>query len=494
MSNFLEKIKFKLKRFTTKSVGHLQPAAELFAPLDKEALIFNIQLKEKAKTNGKNSIPSVNDRSDACETEIEAECKLAQSRYLSDYNSQIQVYTDRIEKYKSDINLENIDVEQTNNLQNLQQTMTEENSYLYKDQETLKAKSREILNFRHKHKLMGRLPDFINPIVIYSVLAVIILTEFILNIFLLQGSGNQLATATHALIFVVVNVLVPFILFSKSHRYWWHINPLKKLFALIMLCIFIVYACFLNLMMGHYRATIEENMAAMAEGNLGALADFQRSSEIALQNLINEPFGLGVMAWVLCAIGLFCCIAAFLDGLAQDDNYPGYGHLKRDFDEKYEENIEAIENAIETLKERRDKANKSINIRKQDLEREFNHLPSQINAAQGLYSRYIQAIKILQADYKSLIDLYRQENRLARTDGNIPEFFNMAPQDLNESDVARSFEFDADSVPDPQSAIERLSRHADKITETFDEEISTIHSLKNVLDDDFPFRVERNYA
>ena len=494
MGNFFKKIRFKLKRFTTKSVGHLQPTAELFAPLDKEALIFNIGLKEKAKTNGENSIPSVNDRSDACETEIEAECKLAQSRYLTDYNSQIQVYTDRIEKYKSDINLENIEVEQTKSLQNLQQTMREENSYLYKDQEILKAKSREILNFRHKHKLMGRLPDFTNPIAVYSVLAVIILIEFILNIFLLQGSGNQLGTATHALIFVFVNVLVPFTLFSKAHRYWWHINPLKKLFALMMLCIFIVYACFLNLMMGHYRATIEENMAAMAEGNQNALADFQRSSVIALESLINEPFSLGVMAWVLCAIGLFCCIAAFLDGLAQDDNYPGYGHLKRDFDEKYEENIEAIESAIETLKERRDKANKRIDIRKQELEREFNHLPSQITAAQGMHSRYIQAVNTLQADYESLIDLYRQENKLARTDDNIPEFFNMAPQDLNKSGTVRSFEFDADSLPDPQSAIEGLSRHANKITATFDEEIDTINSLKNVLDDDFPFRVERNYA
>lgn len=224
----------------------------------------------------------------------------------------------------------------------------------------------------------------------------------------LLGGFFEAATAAF------VNVVVSFACGVYLIRFVHHVKPLPKLFGFMAIA---VTACFIVTMafgIAHYR-----NALSMGGDN---------AMSLALQTLLTSPIGLNEMSsWLLFFVSLIFGVIAIVDGYKMDDPYPGYGNIFRladDAIEDYNAEIDELRSCLEDIKK--------------DTLAQIENTASQSEASVGICKNLIgekarsgndlaNAVATTENALHTLLQEFRDENKIARGAAPTPAYFNTWP-------------------------------------------------------------------
>lgn len=484
-----------LDSFNAYLKGSRSPLAdvpEMFPPVDLDYLRNKIRIEQRAKTDAANNFPPRDAKAQsAVELEIKGSMEEIKQRYMAEYDRQLSIFNEKIFGYASLIDLQGINNEFQKKLGNLKVQAELEFNRTYGQVQSLKAMAGQAKHFRMDNGLEKRLPNFPpKESVAWAKLAVLVILELILNFFLLRESGDVLQVTTYSLLYGLINVVLPFFLAAEGIRYVNHINPRIKMGGVLALLFFIAYMLWVNLMMAHYRGIVidmagEIAMAQTFDDSL--MQRFLNMASLASANFRNDWFGLSdIWSWFLLFGGCALSLGGVYAGYKADDRYPGYGELARQYDSKYSTFLKGAISATSALKKERDMAADEIDSVRKAIESGYRKLPSIKESAIWLKRRCLAALERLNTDYKLLVQEYRQTNRISQqSDGSVPDYF----EDEVQIEIPEIVDFKYDEVERPKEVIESLQGFADALHSMFDKLVDKLESTKQVLEDDYPFRV-----
>jgi hypothetical protein len=327
-----------------------------------------------------------------------------------------------------------------------------------------------------------------------SKIAVSGLLEILLTAGLIRDSGDLFTVIVVALVFFTLNILIVFLLFSRFAK---NINAIKNgkidyikraLGYAITLMYLLLYTLPLNLVFAHLRSVSSDVERLLAENPDSYLQAFGSLGETALQQFSANGFYLpDVYSYALFLRGLLLSLYVFIQGYEFDDKYPGYGKLKRMYDEEFDSYSDEIEDTITVFSENRDEGIEQAEEYVKVLNDSYKHLPDLNENAAALRLRFDQAFEALNVNLQVLIQEYREQNTRHRTT-DAPKHFNepctIAPPTL------QSYIFEKPVYPD--LLVSNIEAHRDAVFTLFDESISEVKDLRKVLDNAYPFSVERS--
>ena len=492
MKNLLDSLKKFARGSGSINVGKITSAPEIFPPTDIDHTRSSLRICERGEENGQKEIPLSDSTSqDSAELAIKDHILQIRDGYKTDYDRQMEVYKERIALYISHLDIQQIAIEFKAKLAEMKTILKIETNRVFNDESKLKALAKDIRIFRRENLLMDRFPDIPhNKDRIYLVLTSLFATELAINYFLLQGSGQVLETLTHSLLYGFINVLIPFSIFVPLIRNVNHINTLRMIVGGAMAILYALYTLIINLLMGHYRNQISEFKADAFENNvdMSIFAKYAENTMLAFENFKNSYFGIeGVIAWFLVLVGIGLSIGAIMEGWSSDDKYPGYGKKYDRYEDEFSNYVNVVEETIDIFIDERNGAIDEINTMKDALNQEFDELPNISSTASNLKGACLLAMERLENSYQMLVLEYRECNQLTRST-LVPNYFKEAVILVRPN----LDDFESDAIEKPIDMIKALEAHSDELHNLFDKMIGRLQSSKEVIDDEYPFKVEDN--
>jgi hypothetical protein len=281
--------------------------------------------------------------------------------------------------------------------------------------------------FRAENKLT-REPDYPeSKILHWSIIAIIVLVETILNaLFLQQGSElGFIGGLISALIITAVNVLVAMIVGTYIVPLIFHIKwPLKILgsFLALIYLYLITNFCFL---VGHYRSELNKDPFEAAEN---AVTSF-------MENMWGiDNFNGWILVGVSFSVGIFATIKFFI----ADDKFPGYGNIHRKKIAS-EGALSAVKIEFEHAYSRHmDEANAAVHTHRNNADSHVARYKLLLNESDQLIKSYKKYISSAEKLHETLVERYRSANKKVRST-EAPGYFDQKPS------------LDRDAVPYPDT-------------------------------------------
>ena len=361
-----------------------------------------------------------------------------QSSILSNAESQviqsIELYRQkRFEILLSEYQQTQADIAKLNELPDLQNVWLIETQYdrdatqLVSEQSQLirglasnaQKRVRELERFKTQNKIQ-REPEYplgSGRFLRYCLLIFLIVIEALFNAeFFSEGlSTGLLGGFTYAALLAAVNVLMSFFLGKTLIRLIFHSDPAKKAIGLMSLLMTLTFVFGMALGIAHIRDQL--------------VIESTNPARMALSTLTLAPFDLGdLFSWLLLAVSISFALGALADGLTIDDLYPGYGPQARkteaalndymdELDEVRQDLEEMKSNALAELDRSVEKAQSSIS--------EYRHL---IDRKKQIRLKFDQMVHDSNRVMETLLQIFRTENEMHRTDGQRPAYFNEIPR------------------------------------------------------------------
>ncbi|PJG82904.1 hypothetical protein [Caviibacterium pharyngocola] len=296
-----------------------------------------------------------------------------------------------------------------------------------------------------------------------SLLICFVVCEGILNAyFFAQGSDQGLLGGfIQAAIFATVNI--GFAAVQGRYTIPWvnHRNFFFKCVGGIAIFFALALIFTIALTVSHYRdATV-----------LGV----EEPAKAVINSLLNHTFQFNdITSWVLCGLTIAFGIFALFDGLKLNDSYPLYAPKYIQFEESRTQYEQEIENLRAVLTQKKDEALSNLDQYCQELKLNLVRQDSIINdkaQTQSVYENYMQ-----QAEHtaKALLQTFRSENQLHRTD-DIPAYF-LDDVKLNKVELQAEYNIDHDreNIDECERNVQRLINcvedYKNEIARTFTEQ------------------------
>jgi hypothetical protein len=340
--------------------------------------------------------------------------------------------------------------------------------------EVARARKEELDLFRQENHIL-RLP--INPTGIKKIGIVVlalalVAIEAVLNMqFFAKGLDTGLIGGfSEAAVAAAINIGVSFISGWHLVRLINHTKALPKFFGWIGIVITASFIITMALGIAHYRD-------ALVIGTEDAMGR-------ALQTLLASPAGLQDMSsWMLFMVSIVFGAGAVFDGYKMDDPFPGYGKKSRLAEEAvhdYDAEIEDLHGYLDDTKtEALDKLDRTASQAEASVVLYKNLIGEKERAGNDLSNAVAGAEHALHA----LLQEFRDENKIARGNTPVPEYFNCWPQ-LRELKIPNF----STSVDEVNLASQRrmlktfLSEVQDiraRIQTAFNERFNALHTLDN---------------
>jgi hypothetical protein len=211
-----------------------------------------------------------------------------------------------------------------------------------------------------------------------------------------------LGGAVQAVSFAALNIIASFLFGLVPIRV---INLRSLFFKLIGLLSFIVYLAFaiaLNLTLAHLR-----EVPPTVNGDVG--------QEVMMQ-ILKAPLVLNdIISWVFFGIGFIFSLVAMTDGLLFTDPHFGYASLEQRCNEARAQYTEGKAELVERLREIRDAASEAMNGAARDLSVRRGEFDSILQARGRLAQRFAEHQNHIERSCRTLLAIYREANRKART-------------------------------------------------------------------------------
>ena len=278
-----------------------------------------------------------------------------------------------------------------------------------------RMRQKDLSHFKAAHELsrQATYPAFDRHVLMAGVIAVLFVVESIANaVFLARGAeGGLIGAYTIAFGISFINLIPSSGFFGPFSRYFTHVAFKWRLLTGLSTVVYIVIALVLNLGVAHYRE-ISGNLDVATLGQAGAQV---------VERMRNTPFNLQeAESWLLFGIGLIFSSIAFFDGRKWDDPYPGYGAIDRRMRRAQDDHRNAIEDFSHDMDDIRTDACGTV----ARLIREDKQLPQEqlkiADRQRRLFTEYNHHLDHLQNLGAALVTEYRDANKSARQDGQIP--------------------------------------------------------------------------
>lgn len=245
----------------------------------------------------------------------------------------------------------------------------------------------------------------------YGLLIFIVVVETIINSYFFARASDfgLLGGAMQAAMVSIVNVLWSFVMAVIAYRGLHYRSAFRKMAAIIGVMIHICAAIAINLAVAHYRDLIAIDPAT--------------AMSLTLEKLRQAPIELATLdAALLFIIGCVISLISVWKGYTFDDRYPGYGAQDR----KHQKSVRAyrstrdsvIENSSETLSDSFIRVDELINEQKKRVA----HANSVLSSMKTINGRFKSTQSAINDVLRSLLIIYRQENRAIRIEPE-PKYF-----------------------------------------------------------------------
>lgn len=300
----------------------------------------------------------------------------------------------------------------------------------------------DLAQFRRDNHL-NRSPDYPESgwrVFWYGLVALLFVIESFANaVFLAQGlsEGGILRAYTIALGISFANIVPSFLGFGPYSRNFQHVRPARRVLAgFVTLVVYMPLALILNLGVAHYREV---------SGQLIGDGGFQ-----VVQRMTEAPLGLqDAQSWLLFAIGLIFSLIAFFDGWKLDDAYPGYGKMDRLLRKARDQYRDERSDIADELDEIRQNSLADVHRTASDARKQPQEHKRIVLNWRHLCEDFERHVDDLQEVASTLINEYREANRMARSDGRVP-LAHRSPERMTRGRVDEGYKgvldgFDADS-------------------------------------------------
>lgn len=447
---------------------------------------------EKGRERGAANIPSESTQSlDSVETEIVSAANDALRTYVSDYQSQLIVFSERIKRSAEIL----ADFKIINQLKitmgDMKALVQERKSKIYNQESSIEALAGEISIFRAEHGLSHRLPIQADGAKMFFKITGAGLVEIALTAALIRDSGDLFTVASIATVFFLLNILVVYFIFSQSIKYMnfnshGRANIPIRILGYTALVLYAIYAIVINLLFSHLRAVSSELEIMLMENPDSYLTIFQSVGAIALQHFTENLFLLpDVQSYALFALGFFLSLYILTQGYKYGDKYPGYAAVASRYQDEFDEFSESTESTIDDFSNARNDGLASAQKILQEIDSSHQGIPQLFERAEALHNSYLQAFNSLSDSINVLLQEYREENSRHRTTP-VPEHFRQRFT----LELPKVEKLNTEVIPYPSQMKEDIGKYRDEIFELFDSAIEEVRDLRRILNEKYPFKVE----
>ena len=409
-----------LSRFKTKRSPLEPKTAPLgLASLEASDLDQRLRVTEQARKLAANNLPNAQAQSlSGIEMQIIQTIEQFRQKRFEATVQALQSVQQDISQINELPDLQNIWLIESEFQKNASQIVSEQSHLVRRLASSAKRQVKELERFTQHHQLQrdADYPSSSGQFLRYCLLVFLIVIEALFNAeFFSEGlSSGLLGGFTYAASLAAVNILISFFLGKSLVRWIFYRDKTKKAFGFLALFITLGFVFCMALGIAHIRDQL--------------VLESVDPARFALESLQTHPFVLGdLFSWLLLAVSLSFAIGAMTDGLLIDEVYPGYGKMARQaqialndyLDELDEIRQELEDNKIESLSH----LDNSIEKAKQSI-LQYRGL---IEKKKTMRMQFNQMLSESSRTLDVLIQHFRTENEIHRTDGVRPGYFDLTP-------------------------------------------------------------------
>jgi hypothetical protein len=281
-----------------------------------------------------------------------------------------------------------------------------------------KRQVKELERFKKRHQLQrdADYPSSSGQFLRYCLLVFLIVVEALFNAeFFSEGlSSGLLGGFTYAASLAAVNILISFFMGKGLVRWIFHRDKANKAFGVLALVMTLGFVFCMALGIAHIRDQL--------------VLESMDPARLALESLQAHPFVLGdLFSWLLLAVSLSFALGAMTDGLLIDDVYPGYGKMARQTQVALNDYLDELDEIRQELED--DKIQSLL-----DLDNSIENAKQSILQYRGLIEKkksirmqFNQMLSDSSRTLEVLIQHFRTENEIHRSDGVRPAYFDLSP-------------------------------------------------------------------
>lgn len=385
-------------------------------PINTEKLYKELKIETRAKELGEANQPSSSDVNlSGVEREIIQQVDIARQDYLVWASQRLQVLNQEIAKIDISVEINKANQADQEFERQANELLNESGSLLCELKETANQKRIELEDFKLRNELnrLAVYPSGTSVILQYGLLALLVCIEGALNsvLFAKGVSNGYIGGFLYALMFAVTNVVISFINGLHFLRYINHIKFSKQLIGIFSILIWFSTSIPIAFLTAHFRDAL-------------SAIDVESPSALALQNLVNQPFGLqDTQSWLLLLISIIFGVVAYLDGKSLKDPYPGYSDIEKRAKEALDDYQLELDDVRNNLKKLKDDTLEEIDDILKTSKQKIDELHRIIQGKKALESKIKYSLENVKNCMSSLISRFRDINKTHRKTES-PKYFS----------------------------------------------------------------------
>jgi hypothetical protein len=387
--------------------------------LDVSEIDEHLGITEAARQQGSANLPHPQSQTlSSTETQIVQTIERHRQKKFDQTMLDLQKVQNDIAQLNELPDLQNVWLIETNFEREATQLVSEQSQLIRSLASNAQKKVRELQRFKEQNQIQREpeYPSSSSQFLRYCLLVFLIVIEALFNAeFFSEGlSSGLLGGFTYAASLAAVNVLMSFFLGKSVVRLINHRKIAQKIVGAAALLFTIGFVVLMAVAIAHIRDQL--------------VLESMEPAKMALVELKNNLFSFAdLFSWLLFSVSVAFAFGAMMDGLFIDDLYPGYGALARKSEAALNDYFEELDEVRQELEEF--KLNALL-----DLEKSIEKAKSSISNYRNFIDRkktiklhFEQILNDTERALSLLIQHYRSENELTRTDGLRPHYFDQLP-------------------------------------------------------------------
>jgi hypothetical protein len=456
------------------------PSTLSFLQLDTEKVAKDLALEERARSEGEACRPAADsDSFDIVESEIVSTVEQERNTAFDELQQQLATYDDRL----ANLRIQSVPLLVRSAVKDSVQEFTARSRTWINDlgierEEVGKATS-TLQRFQAKHDL-DRPARFPNSFIMhYAWVLIVVVIEAVMNGYFFSKSNDHglIGGVFQAILIAVLNVGVAILISRFGIRQLNHRGTVRKRIGWIALLSLVAAIPAFNLFVAHFRdgLILATTSSPLAEATTRALEALGRLS-VTLHDFES---------YVLWGLGSIFAVIASFKGYTDDDPYPGYGTVYRQWRDLHEAYAEKSKVAIEELRSINQETAQQFKLIIDALTKNCNEHDVILKRRARIICQYQSFVSHLESAANQLLTRYRELNRAARPDETAPARFSSSWQFSKpiEQDFGTPSAVGPEQLKTVREDVDReLSEGLEHLDAAFNEAVRTIPSVDEILE------------
>lgn len=383
-----------------------------FVVLDRDHLIEELRLEEKALEAGENDLPSSDAEGwDVTEAAVVAEMGEHLHRAQINATANHNLYGQRLSELALLRELSSVSSSSHTALGDYSAAVRGWQNRLANAEDEVRQSYSSLETFKKTHGLSRPAHDQLTGRLAWSAILGALFFEAVLNTIFLRVNDAMglLGGFLAALVVAGMNIAAAWLAGRYAFPWAHHRKPIPKSLGLLGAFLWIVFLIGWNLLAAHFRDAKASGVPDPEAFALGHAWNFP----LELANIIS-------IAMLLFGIifGIVACIASY----KMDDPYPGYGETYRRHEERCDDYADEVDDAMDELRKIRDDGIGTTQEVKDQLRSQFSERGQIITARDAHRARFAEHQDYLEAVGNYLLEFYRETNRKERSTPPPPHF------------------------------------------------------------------------